>query len=122
MLSYDMQQVLAREMFAQYTVSRRTGAYVDGRWVDGTPEDVVITACIQPIPPEKLQDYPGGQRHSEGINIWTQHELRTVDEDNGIPGDVITYQGNKYVVYSVSDWHVATNHYHVVAFRENVER
>ncbi len=108
---------------APLDVSRATvGAYVSGRWAPGTPEAITLdSAVVVPADPETLKLLPSGQELTAGIIIYTDDELRTVDEAGKFPADVVTYDGKTWQVQKVERrWQVeGLEHYKSIAILED---
>ena len=87
-----------------------SGSYVDGLWVEGAPTDSTITASIQPLSGEDMKSLPEARRQSEGYNMFTSTQVKTV-EDAGSDqnADKIVFSGKEYEVYQVKPWQNNTN-------------
>lgn len=99
----NMASTIARLAQGRFTVSRPSGSYVAGRWVEGTAETFEITASIQPATPKELQRLPEGDRVRDVIAIWTTTELR-VAASPAAQADRVTYAGAVYEVQAVERW------------------
>ena len=91
---------------ATYVVRRSGagGAYVHGRWVETTPTTFSISGSIQRAGDESLQDLPVGMSADDARTLWTETELKTVNDDDGTPGsrsDVVVIGGVDFRVFKV---------------------
>lgn len=93
---------IARLAQGRFTVTRSTGSYIQGRWVEGNAEAFDITASIQPATPTELQRLPEGDRTKAIVAIWTATELRTAVA--GGRADRVAYGGATYEVQAVEAW------------------
>jgi hypothetical protein len=108
------------EMFQDVTVTRPSGgSYVSGRWVDGLNSSLAIVASVQPdrARPNELLHLPEGDRAREGIRLYTETSLRTSNEADGTPADLIEWQGEQWEVVRVESWPLHISHYKVLALR-----
>lgn len=97
----SMGVVIARLAQGRFTVTRPSGSYVAGRWVEGAATILEITASIQPATPKELQRLPEGDRTRDVIAIWTTTELRVGE---GAQADRVSYGGATYEVQAVERW------------------
>lgn len=96
---------ISRLAQGKFTVTRPSGSYVQGRWVEGGAATFEITASIQPAPAkeaERLQRRPEGDRVVDVIAIYTATELRTATAT--AQADRVTYAGGTYEVEKVERW------------------
>jgi len=95
-----------------------SGAYVDGRWIAGVLADSIIDvkASIQPVRDRELQYLPEGRRNKEAIVIYTASEVRTENEGDNLPPDIVLARGKSYQVARV--WYHTTpwTHYKAICF------
>jgi hypothetical protein len=97
----NMGATIARLAQGRFTVTRPSGSYVAGRWVEGAAETFEIAASIQPATPKELQRLPEGDRVKAVIAIWTTTELRVGE---GAQADRVSYGGGTYEVQAVERW------------------
>ena len=83
------------------TGSRKTGSYINGRWVENTPTALSFSGVIQVASPEDLKVLPEGNREDEAIKIHTEFAL-LAQSGTTTTGDEITYQGDTWLVYDVA--------------------
>ena len=91
-----------------YTVIRvdGTGQYVDGEYVESTPQEIKIRANIQPAMSSfRTQLLPEGDRNKEAITIYSNDWLYTTRSGTSLGGvsnsaqnDVVIYRGAKWEV------------------------
>jgi|SRR3990172_5373018 len=88
------------------TIYRRTeGAYVNGRWVEGTTVELPIEGNIQPAKPYELLQMPEADRSRAWFKVYTATALRTMKEGTGgYDADEFVWKGDRYKVMKVDDW------------------
>jgi len=100
------------EFFRTTITLRRlsVGSYVNGVWVEGSPTDSTITASIQPITGEEMQELPEARRESETYNMYTSTTILTVQQagSNQNP-DRVLFFGKEFEVFDVRPWQNNTN-------------
>lgn len=104
-----------------FTRKRRTGSYVDGRWVEsGVTTDTPFTGTRQMPTGKDMQVLPEGRRLSEVYIIYTATELFAVQnaDSNPTPGnaeipcDIVVDGATEYEVIHVEPWRNGIiNHY-----------
>jgi|GEM_PF-1730130 len=101
------------------------GTLVNGRWVEGAYVDSEITASIQPLTGEDMQELPEARRESEGYNMYTSTQVRTVQEaGSNQNADRVLFFGKEFEVHQVRPWQNNTNftivnHYRYFILRIN---
>lgn len=94
------------------------GSYVAGEWVPGAliDSELRIDSSIQPIREREIQYLPEGRRNREAIVIYTDTEIRTLDEGANLPPDIVFARGKSYEVARV--WYHTTPwlHYKAICF------
>jgi len=107
-------------MFATVTITRRAaGSYVDGRWAGGASSSLSIVASVQPDRPrpDELLHLPEGDRAREGLRLYTATEVRTANETNNTPADMVTWAGEQWEVVKVEKWPASIAHYKALCLR-----
>lgn len=97
-MALDLSPVLIGIRLLQRPVILETpsGEYVDGIWQD-SPASVQILASIQAASQKDLTQFSTGDQIDGYVRIYTETELRTVDEDLGAKAQVIiTGKGVRY--------------------------
>ena len=97
-MALDLSPVLIGIRLLQRPVILETpsGEYVDGIWQD-SPASVMILASVQAASQKDLIQYAIGDQIDGHVRIYTETELRTVDEDLGAKAQVIiTGKGVRY--------------------------
>lgn len=77
------------------------GSYVNGRWVEGSFTDSPITASIQPLIGEELQELPEDRRGTESYKMYTSSVIQTITDAN--PNQVL-FHGKTFEVIQVFPW------------------
>lgn len=80
------------------------GAYVDGIYVEGSVSTFYALMSPQQPTPKQLEVLPEGERDKDVMLFISKRTLRTVDDDNNIPADVIIFKGERYRVIQLADW------------------
>lgn len=97
-MALDLSAVLIGIRLLQRPVILETpsGEYVDGIWQD-SPASVQILASVQAASQKDLTQFSTGDQIDGYVRIYTETELRTVDEDLGAKAQVIiTGKGVRY--------------------------
>ena len=91
------------------------GTYTDGVWTQGSSSTLNFTASVQPLSGKDKESLPEGFREKAGYKLYTDTEMKTVDEKNGISADQVTIDGLLYEVVTVGVWQNSIiNHYKVI--------
>lgn len=105
----------------QDVMFRAPGSRASGRWVDGAETPGKITASVQPATLsdyDTLQNQLGGKRIERAVRIYTATRLNVAGE-NSSNGDILIWQGARYVVSAVSQWRTTPlRHYRYLAIKE----
>lgn len=107
-------------MFVTIPVTRSAaGSYTSGRWAAGSTTALSITASVQPVKlkHEELLHLPAGDRNRSAIRVYTPAELRSVNEADGTPADLVTWDGEHWEVVKVDIWSLGVSHYKAIALR-----
>jgi len=96
------------------TGTRNPGSYVNGRWVDGTPEALSFSGVVQNATPDDLKALPEGNRNDEAIKIHTAFAL--IPQTDSKTGDVILYKGLNWLVFNVANRYIGS-YYKAIAVR-----
>ena len=89
------------------------GSYVDGIYVEGALTNFYSLMSPQQPSPKQLEILPEGERDKDIMMFISKRTLRTVDDDNGIPADVVLFNGGRYRVIQLADW---STFGHTIAF------
>lgn len=86
--------------------------YCGGYAAPGGHKDSVVTLNVQPLSSDELQALPEGERTVKRIKAIGENAFSTADEENGIPGDRLYYEGKWYECKSCHLWnHTLLAHY-----------
>ena len=94
-----------------YTVIRvdGTGQYVDGEYIESTPQEIKIRANIQPAMSSfRTQLLPEGDRNKEAITIYSNDWLYTTRSGTSL-GGVSNSAQNDIVIYRGAKWEVVVS-------------
>lgn len=86
----------------EFTVTRKKGKWVAGRFIPQQPETMTPTGNIQSPTPEQLQFFPEGVRANETKVIYTQTMLYMTEGED--ISDEITWNGHQYKVVRADRW------------------
>lgn len=105
----NIAEVITDPDFAQaYTLTRSSGQFGAGSWMENTPTTVSMYGPIVPTSDEDLQQVPEGDRATGMLTFYSTERIYRTHTD-GTPGtsDIITWQGDKWrVIYikNLSDY------------------
>jgi hypothetical protein len=106
--------------FAQsFTITRRIGKWVKGRWTDAGTIDEVVTGVIQPANTDDIEMLPSGDAIRGAIKIHTLEPLRVTNEANKTKCDEVTWRGEAYKVVQVDDFS-QNGYYKALAVRRDI--
>ena len=97
-------RVLYNPKFAQlFTVHRKPGSWVAGRWVPGTEQTLTFYGVVVPVSPKELMQLPEGDRVTGMMAFYSTSEIFSTHTD-GTPGtsDEIEWKGKRYRVVNVN--------------------
>jgi hypothetical protein len=103
------------------SISRVTpGAYVGGRWVEGTPLPIEIQGNLQPLRFHEIMQLPESDRTKEWIKVYSAEEMYTsVEGVDGRQADIIHWEGKDYKVMRCRHYVMGVlDHFHSLAARE----
>jgi len=97
------------------------GSWVEGRYIKSELENLSIKASVQPLRPNEVKILPEHRRTAESVKIYSDTKLKTSDELNGSPADVIVHDGKRFEVHSVANWSIGTDipHYKIIAVKQD---
>lgn len=106
---------------SKYPMIRFSGTtLVDGRREKNIDTDVdEIIAHIEDASPRKLERLTDHENKLSKISIISKFELRTTDELNSVPADIVAFRNRLYEVKEVSQENSATNHFKALAILVN---
>lgn len=101
-----MSAALIAKFARKITVSRELpGSYdVRGQFIKGAQSNLEITASVQPISARERELLPEGTRIKEIFKLYTTTELLPPRGTPPVGGDVVTINGQKYLVTSCQDY------------------
>jgi hypothetical protein len=99
-----------------YIVKRKSsGSISDGKFTDGAISDISITASVQPLKSQDIQQLPEGRRNSKLYYVFTSTALNTVGTANP---DSIVIDGEIYEVDKKDSWQNGViNHYKYLVYK-----
>ena len=90
---------------APYTVLRRRGEWIKGRWEFSEPEILRYHGAVQPTSARELEQLPEGDRQRGTMTFFcTPPRKLYVSGDSNAISDEILFEGRKYKIISVKDW------------------
>ena len=90
----------------------------DGRYTPGASTDTTILASVQPLEGRDREILPEGERQTDGIKVYTESDVRTVNQHGGAGGntpDRLIFDGLVYEVRNVSRQRSIIPHYRAFA-------
>lgn len=101
-----------------FTIKRRAGSYVNGRWAFSTPVEIQASGSLQPTDGEKMQTLLAGRRASSIYVGYTNTPIFTTNQIAGEPSDTIVIDGQDYEIIQSEPWlNNIISHYKFVAMR-----
>lgn len=87
------------------TLTRRTpGEYVNGRYDRGVSDTSSVIGSVQPLKPNEILMVEEGRRSRAAFKVYTDTELRTANEKEGLDADILTVEGFNFEVHQVERW------------------
>lgn len=86
----------------EFTVRRKTGTWVAGRFIPRESESLTPVGNIQSPTPEQLEVFPEGVRKNEKKVIYTTTMLYTTEGEE--ISDVVIWHGNEYKIIRADRW------------------
>ena len=86
------------------SVSRTTGSYVDGLYVENPPAVFNTLASVQQPTPEQLNSVDDGELTSNMVAFYSLKPLLTSDEIAGTIADIVAHKGQQFKIVSAGDW------------------
>lgn len=100
---FKHQYVIRR--FGEETIER-------GYSAPGGYEDTVVSLNVQPLSSDDLQALPEGLRTVKHVKTVGGDEFTPADEEHGVQGDRLFYEGKWYECTSCQKWdHTLLSHY-----------
>lgn len=93
--------------FSVHTITgkrKSASTNVDGRFTPGSQTDISFKASIQPLNGKELESLPEGRREKDTYNIYTDFQLRTVDEEGNTNPDQVDIFGQSFEIIKVDTW------------------
>lgn len=92
------------------TIFRKTaGSRINGKWVDGVEQEVIIQANVQPLKPYEISLMPEADRTRNWIRVYTANYIQTLKEgEGGHAADEFTWNGERYKMMKVDIWQMGT--------------
>lgn len=90
-------------MSQKITILRRTGAWVDGAWVqDDQPETVTMRGIVTMANAKDLQQVPEGDRLTGAVKILTTERIYITDGADHNITDMVLWRGARYRIVTVT--------------------
>jgi hypothetical protein len=99
------------------------GARVKGRWVEGVPEIIHITASVQPISEHDLLFLEIGRRERKAYTLFTDDKLNCLTADHEHNPDCIDIDNERYEVVVEAPWrnNVISHYKYIVSLMQAIE-
>lgn len=108
----DMSSTIA-SFASPYTVKRRAGSFVGGRWTESAPTTFSIDAVFQPLSGRELQRLSQGEQTTELRKGFTGTKLNS-SQAGGAPADLVVIDGEDWEVQNVQPWDALGNYFRVI--------
>lgn len=97
--------VLDPDFAQQFTVYRSIGDWVNGRWTESTPEQIIMTGVISVMNERELQAIPEGDKVKGAMVFHTTQEL-FVTRNGQTKGtsDKIYWRGDYYRLFNIAPY------------------
>ena len=113
-MAINVSEALDSDTCVKIQVERTApGSYVDGIYVEGVASNFYSLMSPQQPTPKQLEILPEGERDRDVMIFISKRPLRTVDDNNAIPADVVLFNGERYRVIQLADW---STFGHTIAF------
>lgn len=100
----NLSRVVQSSKFVQpFTVERKGGSYVEGRWTETLTSTINRVGIIQPAKQDQLNFLPEGERKDDTILIHCKDDI-LVGDGVSTMSDIIIYQGKKYRAAFMKPW------------------
>ena len=112
-MAIDLSHLMVDPMFAtSYTVLRRYGKWVNGRFTLDEPITLKFFGPVQPATNQELDQLPEGDRQRGTMkffckppnNLYLTTENSQVEDGTAYVSDEIIYKGQRYKIFAVKDW------------------
>ena len=102
----NLSRVVSGSPFAApYTVLRRRGVLIRGRWIVSEPEILQYFGAVQPATDREIDQLPEGDRQRGTMKFFCTppRKLYLSGDDNEI-SDELLFEGRRYKIVSVKEW------------------
>lgn len=93
----------------------------DGYITDAVPVESLILASVQPMSGKDVEKLSEGERHREGLKLYTVSDLRTADQYAGTIADRVVIDDITYEVLHVERQRSVIPHYKAMVLRMQEE-
>lgn len=106
----------------EYAVTRASaGTRTKGKYIAGPTSEVTIEANWQPLNGKELLNLPELQRTKRSIKVYSEDEIKGMDEANKIPADIITIEdGSKFEIQNVRYYKELNEHWKAICVQINL--
>lgn len=89
-----------------YSVKRpiADGAYIEGVYQPSAKETIQVLGSLQPLTAKESLLLPENERNRESFNLFTEIELFPASENGIREADVVTIEGEEFLVRSIERW------------------
>jgi hypothetical protein len=98
---------------------------IKGKKAPSKYETFEINASVQPFEPDAIvEEEIGSERNSHAIKIYSDKELRVIDETKRLNADLVEYEGELFEIRRVDKWQknrMNLVHFKSIAFKVNKE-
>lgn len=103
-----------------FDVLRRTaGAYVNGRWIEGTKSTISVKGNEQPLPGQEVLMLPESFRSKDLRKFFSLTFLNSIEDGKNITPDKVVIEGVSFEVHKRKRYQMGPrNHYEYLLIRE----
>ncbi len=88
-----------------------------GVFVPGASTDTTISGSVQPLEGEDREILPEGERHRDGIKVYTKSAVRPVDQYTAESAQHFIVDGVVYEIWNAKRWRDVIVHTKALALR-----
>lgn len=110
------------EFTQDYVIIRASqGSNVKGRYVEGSTVNIDIELNWQPLSGKELLNLTELQRSKKSLKLRSEEEIRSLDEIDKTPADVVIIDGVNYEIQNVKHYDNTglCDHYEAIAIEVN---
>ncbi len=104
-MAINVSEALDSDTCIKVQVERTTpGSYVNGLYIPGTTSTFNTLVSPQQPTPKQLEVLPDGERDKDVMLFISKRSLRTVNDDDGTPPDIVLFDNKRYKIIQLANW------------------